>query len=396
LFLTPAKSSSGYKYSQTRNKGVAALIVGVPKEIKNNEYRVAIVPSGVRALIENGHHVLVQTSAGEGAGIPDTEYVSAGAEIVSSANMIFSEAEMIVKVKEPLPREYKLLRPGQLLFTYLHLAPAPQLTKVLLEQGIVGIAYETVQLDNGSLPLLTPMSEIAGKLSVQIAARYLEKENGGSGVLLGGIPGVKPGNVVIIGGGTVGQNAAKIALGMGAHVTLLDISLEKLRYLDDVLGGRITLLASNMDNIEQATKKADVVIGGVLIPGAKAKKLVTRKMISEMRKGSVMVDVAIDQGGCFETSVATSFDNPTFLVDGVIQYCVANMPGCVARTSTFALTNATLPYVLKLSNLGYDKALKDDITLRKGLNVYKGKLTNKPVADAVGINYIPYESAIAA
>jgi alanine dehydrogenase len=372
------------------------LIVGVPKEIKNNEYRVAMVPSGVRALVENGHQVLVQKSAGEGAGIPDTEYSGAGAQISPLAETIFEKAEMIVKVKEPLPQEYKLLKSDQILFTYLHLAPAPKLTKTLLEQHVIGIAYETVQIDNGSLPLLTPMSEIAGKLSVQVAARFLEKENGGSGVLLGGVPGVKPGNVVIIGGGTVGQNAARIALGMGAHVTLLDISLDKLRYLDDVMGGRITLLASNTENIEQAVKNADVVIGGVLIPGAKARKLVTRKMISGMRKGSVMVDVAIDQGGCFESSVATCFDNPTFLIDGVTQYCVANMPGCVARTSTFALTNATLPYVLKLANSGYDKALRNDFPLRKGLNVYKGKLTNKPVADAVGIEYFPYESAIVA
>jgi len=370
------------------------LIVGVPKEIKNNEYRVAMVPSGVRALVENGHQILVQKSAGDGAGITDTEYEAAGATIISAAEFIFKEAEMIVKVKEPLPQEYELLKSGQILFTYLHLAPAPELTKALLKQGVIGIAYETVQLDTGSLPLLTPMSEIAGKLSVQIAARFLEKENGGSGVLLGGVPGVKSGKVVILGGGTVGQNAAKIALGMGAHVTLLDISLEKLRYLDDVLGGRITLLSSNADNIEQAIMKADVVIGGVLVPGAKAKKLVTRKMISEMRKGSVMVDVAIDQGGCFETSRATTFDDPVFQVDGVIQYCVANIPGCVARTSTFALTNATLPYVLKLANSGYGKALKDDISLQKGLNVYRGKLTNKPVADSVGIEYIPYESAL--
>jgi alanine dehydrogenase len=301
---------------------------------------------------------------------------------------------MIVKVKEPLPPEYSLLNPGQVLFTYLHLAPAPELTRALLKQGVIGIAYETVQTDNGSLPLLTPMSEIAGKLSVQIAAHYLKKENGGSGVLLGGVPGVKPGNVVIIGGGTVGQNAAKIALGMGAHVTLLDINLDKLRYLDDVLGGRITLLSSNTDNIEQTIMKADVVIGGVLVPGAKAKKLVTRKMISKMRKGSVMVDVAIDQGGCFETSRATTFDDPVFYIDGIIQYCVANMPGCVARTSTFALTNATLPYVLKLANAGCETALGGDVPLRKGLNVYKNKLTNKAVAEAVGINYVPYESAI--
>jgi len=370
------------------------LIIGVPKEIKNNEYRVAMVPSGIRALVENGHRVLVQKSAGEGAGIPNAEYESAGATIISEAELIFKEAEMVIKVKEPLPQEYGLLKPDQLLFTYLHLAPASELTKALLKQGVIGIAYETVQLDNMSLPLLTPMSEIAGKLSVQVAARYLEKENGGSGVLLGGVPGVKPGNVVILGGGTVGQNAAKIALGMGAHVTLLDISLEKLRYLDDTLGGRITLLSSNTDNIEQAVKKADVVIGGVLVPGAKARKLVTRRMISGMRKGSVMVDVAIDQGGCFETSKATCFDDPVFLVEGVIQYCVANMPGCVARTSTFALTNATLPYILKLANSGYEKALQDDIPLRKGLNTYKGKLTNKPVAEAVGIPHVSYESAI--
>jgi alanine dehydrogenase len=370
------------------------LILGIPKEIKNNEYRVAMVPSGVRAMIENGHQVLVQKSAGEGAGIADAEYTDAGAKITPSAGDIFNAAEMIVKVKEPLPQEYALLRRGQLLFTYLHLAPAPELTRALLAQQVIGIAYETVQMDNGSLPLLTPMSEIAGKLSVQVGAHYLEKENGGSGVLLGGVPGVRPGNVVILGGGTVGLNAAKIALGMGSHVTLLDVSLEKLRYLDDVLGGRITLLASNTDNIEQSVRTADLVVGGVLVPGARAKKLVTRKMIAEMRKGSVMVDVAIDQGGCFETSIPTSFDNPVFMIDGVIQYCVANMPGCVARTSTFALTNATLPYVLKLANRGYAKALQDDIPLRKGLNVYQGKLTSEPVAEAVGIEYVPYELAV--
>jgi len=371
-----------------------ALIIGVPKEIKNNEYRIAMVPSGVRALTENGHQVLTQKSAGEGAGISDTEYADAGAEIIPTAEDVYTAADMIVKVKEPQPSEYDLLKPDQLLFTYLHLAPAPELTKGLLNQGIIGIAYETVQLDNGTLPLLTPMSEIAGKLSVQIAAHYLKKENGGSGVLLGGIPGVKPGHVVILGGGTVGQNAAKIALGMGAQVTLLDISLERLRYLDDVMEGKLILLASNMDNIENAINTADVVVGAVLVPGAKAKKLVTPNMISEMRKGSVMVDVAIDQGGCFETSKTTYFDDPIFFVDGIIHYCVANMPGCVAQTSTFALTNATFPYILKIANSGYKNALYDDIPLQKGLNIYKGKLTNKPVAEAVGIKYIPYESAI--
>jgi alanine dehydrogenase len=370
------------------------MIIGVPKEIKNNEYRVSLVPAGVQTLIENGHQVIVQQSAGEGAGISDAEYANVGAKILPKAEMIFNEADLIIKVKEPLPQEYPLLKIGQIFFTYLHLAPAPELTRALLERQVIGIAYETVQLDNGSLPLLTPMSEIAGKLSVQIGAHYLEKENGGSGILLGGVPGVRPANVTIIGGGSVGLNAAKIALGMGAHVTLLDINLDRLRYLDDVLGGRITLLASNSHNVEQSVCSADLVIGGVLIPGARAKKLVTRKMISLMRKGSVMVDVAIDQGGCFETSVPTSFANPTFLVDGIIQYCVANIPASVARTSTFALTNATFPYALKLANIGYEAALKQDLSLRKGLNVYKGKLTSRPVAEALGLDYTPYESAI--
>ncbi len=370
------------------------MIIGIPKEIKNNEYRVAMVPSGVRAMVESGHRVLVQKTAGDGAGISDDEYTAAGAIILDTAPEVFEDAEMIMKVKEPLSEEYALLRPEQVLFTYLHLAPAPQLTRALLEQGVVGIAYETVQLDNGSLPLLTPMSEIAGKLSVQVAAHYLEKENGGSGVLLGGVPGVKPGNVAVIGGGTVGQNAAKIALGMGASVTLVDLNLDRLRYLDDVMQGRITLLASNSQNIERVVEAADVVIGAVLIPGARAKKLVMRGMIAGMRKGSVMVDVAIDQGGCFETSVPTCFDDPVFMIDGVIQYCVANMPGCVARTSTFALTNATLPYALKLANLGYEKALENDLPLRRGLNVYKGKLTNAAVAEAVDIRFVSYESAV--
>jgi alanine dehydrogenase len=372
------------------------MIIGIPKEIKNNEYRVAIVPSGVRAMKENGHKVILQSHAGEGSGISDAEYLAAGAEIASSAESIFKESDMIFKVKEPLPQEYGLLSENQILFTYLHLAPAPELTRALLDRKIIGIAYETVQLENNSLPLLTPMSEIAGKLSVQVGSHYLQKETGGSGVLLGGVPGVRPANVTIIGGGTVGINAAKIALGMGAHVTLLDISLDKLRYLDDILGGRISLLSSNSHNIEQSVAEADVVIGAVLVPGAKARKLVTREMISKMRKGSVMVDVAIDQGGCFETSVPTSFENPVFVVEGVIQYCVANMPACVARTSTFALTNATSPYALNLANIGYEKALARDLSLRRGLNIYKGKLTNKPVAEATGLDFVPYELLVAA
>jgi alanine dehydrogenase len=368
------------------------MIIGVPKEIKNNEYRVAMVPAGVKSMVENGHKVIIQKSAGEGSGISDAEFEKAGAQIKTSAEDIFKESEMIVKVKEPLAQECRLLQKDQILFTYLHLAPAADLTKALLEREIIGIAYETVQLDNGSLPLLTPMSEVAGKLSVQVGAYWLQKDNGGRGVLMGGVPGTHPANVAIIGGGTVGTNAAKVALGMGANVTILDINLDRLRYLDDILTGRVAALASNSDNVEKTVTDADLVIGSLLIPGAKAKKIVTRAMIGGMRPGSVIVDVAIDQGGCVEGSVPTTHEKPTFLIDGVIMYCVANMPGCVGRTSAFALTNATLPYALKLANLGYKKALMQDSALRKGLNVFKGKLTSKPVAEAVSIDYTPFDS----
>ena len=368
------------------------MIIGVPKEIKNNEYRVAMVPAGVRALIENGHKVLVERSAGEGSGILDEEYLQAGAEVRQAAKAVFEEAEMIVKVKEPLPQEYDLLYEGQMLFTYLHLASALQLTKALLAQKVIGIAYETVQLADGSLPLLTPMSEIAGKLSVQVGAYHLQRDNGGSGVLLGGVPGVRAGNVVVIGGGTVGTNAARIALGMGAAVTIIDINIDRLRYLGDILGGKLITLASNKSNIEAAVADADLVVGAILIPGAKAKKLVTRDMIAKMKRGSVIVDVAIDQGGCCETSAPTTHDNPTFTVDGVIHYCVPNMPATVSRTSTFALTNVTLPYVLKLADLGYKEALQVDVALRKGLNVFKGKLGYKPVAESLGLQYTPLEA----
>lgn len=368
------------------------MIVGVPKEIMNNEYRVAMVPAGVRALIENGHKVLVEKSAGEGSGISDEEYLQVGAEIKQSAQAVFEGAEMIVKVKEPLPEEYNLLSEGQILFSYLHLAPALELTKALLAQKVIGIANETVQLADGSLPLLVPMSEIAGKLSIQVGAYYLQRENGGSGVLLGGVPGVGAGRVVIIGSGTVGTNAAKVALGMGAAVTILDINIDRLRYLSDILGGKLVTIASNKSHIESAIADADLVVGAILIPGAKAKKLVTRDMIARMRKGSVVVDVAVDQGGCFETSVPTTHDNPVFTVDGVIHYCVANMPAVVSRSSTFALTNATLPYVLKLADLGYEEALRTDDSLRKGLNVFKGKLVYKPVAESLGLQYIPLET----
>jgi len=368
------------------------MIIGIPREIKNNENRVALVPSGVRTLAENGHQVIVQKSAGEASGISDAEYTAAGARVVPSAAEVFREADIIVKVKEPLPQEYQFLRKGQVVFTFLHLAAAPELTKALLEREIVGIANETVQLANGTLPLLMPMSEIAGKLSIQIGAHYLEKINGGSGILLGGVPGVKPANVAIIGGGTVGLNAAKIALGMGAHTSVLDVSPERLRYLSDILHGNLTLLISNTENVENVVAAADLLIGALLVPGAMTRKLVSRSMISKMRKGSVVVDVAIDQGGCFETSHPTTFENPTFSMEGVVHFCVANLPGCVARTSTLALTNATFPYILKLANMGYDKAMIEDISLRRGLNVFKGQLTSQPVAEAVGIKYVPFES----
>jgi alanine dehydrogenase len=368
-------------------EAVRIMIIGVPREIKSNEYRVALVPAGVRSLVEKGHKVLVERAAGEGSGISDEEYLRAGAVVKGSAKAIFGEAEMIVKVKEPLPEEWVLLNEGQILFTYLHLAPALELTKALLEKKVIGIAYETVQLPDGSLPLLEPMSEIAGKLAVQVGACYLQRDNGGSGVLLGGVPGVRAGNVVIIGGGTVGINAARVASGMGASVIILDINIERLRYLTDILGGRLVTLASNKSNVEAAVAEADLVVGATLIPGAKAEKLVTREMLTKMRKGSVLVDVAVDQGGCFETSVPTTHDNPVFTVEGVLHYCVANMPSAVSRSSTFALTNATFPYVLKLADMGYKEALRTDEALRKGLNVYKGKLVYAPVAKSLGLEY---------
>lgn len=365
------------------------MIVGVPKEIKNHEYRVGLIPAGVRALIANGHKVMIERSAGEGSGISDAEYVEAGAVIAESAGEVYRKAALIVKVKEPLAQEYDLLRGGQILFTFLHLAPAPDLTRALLKQKVIGIAYETVQLNDGSLPLLTLMSEIAGKMSVQIGCHHLEKQKGGSGVLLGGIPGTGPGHVAIIGGGSVGTNAARVALGMGANVTILDTNLDRLRYLSDVLQGRVVSLVSNSANIERAVASADLVIGAVLIPGAKAPRLVTRAMMAKMRRGSVVVDVSIDQGGCVEGAVPTTFDNPTYTIDGVILCCLANMPSAVARTSTFALANATIPYALKLADLGYEEALSSDGALRKGVNVFQGKLTNKAVAESLGLEYTP-------
>lgn len=368
------------------------MIIGVPKEIKNREGRVALIPAGAKALAASGHRVIIQESAGEGSGISDAEYIEAGAEIRSAADDVYAEAELILKVKEPLPQEYPLLRENQVLFTYLHLAAAPDLTKALLERKIVGIAYETVQLDGGSLPLLTPMSEVAGKLSIQIGAHWLQGENGGSGTLLAGVPGTPPAKVVIVGGGVVGINAAKVALGMGADVTILDVNLDRLRYLADVLPGMLKVLASNELNIEKTVTGADLVIGGVLIPGRRAKKVVSRSMITKMRRGSVIVDVAIDQGGCVEGAIATSIDDPVIDIDGVLLCCIANLPACVARTSTVALTNATFPYVLKLASMGWREALESDPALARGLNVLGGKLVNQGIAESLGMEHVPYRT----
>lgn len=368
------------------------MIIGVPREIKNHEARVSLVPAGVRTLVDEGHEVLVETSAGEGSGIPDQEYLRAGAIIRPSPADIYQEAELIVKVKEPLPEEYHLLREGQILFTYLHLAAAPELTRALLRRKVIGIAYETAQLEDGSLPLLMPMSEISGRMSIQIGCQCLQKQYGGSGVLLGGVPGTKPGNVTIIGGGTVGTNATRVALGMGANVTIIDTKLDRLRHLCDILPSRVTTLVSNSSNIESAVAEADLVIGAILSPGARAKRLVTKEMVAKMRKGSVIVDVAIDQGGCVEGAVPTTFDHPTYQVGGVIFCCLPNIPSSVAHTSTYALNNATMPYISELANLGYEEALRSDESLRKGLNVIDGKLVCQPVAESLGLVCTPLET----
>jgi alanine dehydrogenase len=367
------------------------MIVGIPKEIKTDEYRVSITPAGVHDLVTRGHKVLLEDHAGEGSGITNQDYLDQGAEIVSRKD-IFAQSEMIIKVKEPLPEEYGLLREGQILYTYLHLAPAPELTQALLDRKIIGIAYETVQLPDRSLPLLIPMSEVAGRMAIHEGAKYLERENGGRGILLGGVPGVDPGHVVIIGGGIVGANAAKMAIGTGAQVTLLDISLQRLRYLDDIHGSRLKTLMSNRFNLLESLRTADLVVGAVLIPGAKAPRLISRKMLIPMQKGSVVVDVGIDQGGILETSRPTTHSDPIFEVEGVIHYCVANMPGALARTSTFALTNATFPYALDLAEKGYQKALKEDPTLRAGLNVCLGAVTHPEVANALGKEFTPPEN----
>ncbi|MGA2106067.1 MAG: alanine dehydrogenase [Syntrophorhabdales bacterium] len=360
------------------------MVVGIPEEIKVHENRVAITPAGVEALSRAGHKVIIEKGAGSGSGISDESYVKAGAEIAGSNVEVFKRAEMIMKVKEPLPSEYQLFQEGQIVFTYFHLAPVPDLTEAMLRAKIVGIAYETVQLDDGTLPLLVPMSEVAGRMSIQVGEYSLQKERGGRGILLGGVPGVEPADVLILGGGVVGINAAKMAVGTGANVYVLDVDLERLRYLDDVFGGRVRTVKSDTHTIERLIAEADLVIGGVLVAGARAPKLIRREMLSSMREGSVIVDVAVDQGGCAETTHATYHDDPTYVVDGVVHYSVANMPGAVARTSTFALTNATLPYAVKLATLGYEEALKEDRALMKGLNVHLGKLVCRPVAEAQG------------
>ena len=362
--------------------------IGVPTEIKDNEYRVGMTPAGVRDLTSDGHQVLVQKGAGNGSGFSDEEYQAAGATILPDADAVYGQANMIVKVKEPIDPDLKRLKDGQLLFTYLHLAPVPDLTKQLLDKKIIGVAYETITDERKrTLPLLTPMSEVAGRMSVHVGAYYLHKPNGGRGVLLGGVPGVLPADVVIIGGGVGGTNAAKMAVGLGARVTILDVSLDRLRQLDDIFRGELQTLASSKAHIEDAARRADLLIGGVLIPGAAAPKLVTRQMVSEMKKGSVIVDVAIDQGGCVETAHPTTHSNPVYEVDGVVHYCVANMPGAVPRTSTIALTNATLPYTRLLANLGFEKAVRSNEGLAEGVNVYKGEITYEAVATSQGRKY---------
>jgi len=360
------------------------MIIGVPKEVKDHETRVGLVPSGVMALRESGHEVLVETQAGEGSSLTDGEYAQAGATVLESAAEVWKRADLVVKVKEPQKAEYDYFRPGLILFTYLHLAPLPELTDRLLSSQVSGVAYETILESDFSLPLLTPMSEVAGRMSVQVGAQYLERPNGGRGILLGGVPGVAPANVVILGGGIVGTNAAKIAVGMGAHVAIIDRNLNRLRTLDDIFNGEVVTLASNAWTISENLKTADLVVGAVLIPGASAPRLVRREMIASMKRGAVVVDVAIDQGGCFETSHATTHTEPIYFVDGVLHYCVSNMPAAVPHTSTFALTNATYPYLLELANHGLEGACQRHAALKKGVNTYKGFVTHSGVAASQG------------
>jgi alanine dehydrogenase len=361
------------------------MIVGVAKEITDHETRVGLVPSGVTTLREAGHRVLVETQAGAGSSIPDNEYIDAGAEILPTARDVWNKAELVIKVKEPQPAEYAHFRPGLILFTYLHLAPLPELTQKLVESKVSSVAYETIREGDGSLPLLTPMSEVAGRMAVQVGAVYLERPNGGRGILLGGVPGVAPANVVILGGGVVGHNSAKMAVGLGAAVTIIDRSLDRLRALDDIYSSQVVTLASNVFNVRDAVRHADLVVGAVLIPGASAPKLVRREMLKTMKPGAVMVDVAIDQGGCFETSHATTHTDPIYFVDGVLHYCVSNMPAAVPHTSTYALTNATFPYLAELCAKGLQQSCQDNPAIRAGVNTYAGHITYPGVAESQGL-----------
>ncbi|MFO7685656.1 MAG: alanine dehydrogenase [Desulfobacterales bacterium] len=370
------------------------MIVGILKEIKTEENRVCMTPAGVEIMIVNGHKLLVEKGAGSGSGFEDAAYLKAGAEMVATASEIFDKSDMVMHVKEPLPVEYDLIREGQIVFTYLHLAAAEGLTKALIKSKSVCIAYETIQKPDRSLPLLTPMSEVAGRMAIQQGAKYLEMAQGGHGVLLGGVPGVDPGNVVVIGGGIVGTNAAKMACGLGAKVYILDMNLDRLRYLSDVMPANCFGLFSSPATLRELIQHADVVVGAVLIPGAKAPKLITREMLKTMKPGSVLVDVAIDQGGCFETSKATTHGDPIYVVDGVVHYCVANMPGAVPRTSTMALTNATLPYAVEIANKGWKAAMQENDEIKLGANVIKGKVTYKAVADAFGLDYTPIDEVL--
>lgn len=364
--------------------------IGVPKEIKTREYRVGMTPAGARQLASRGHEVWVQRGAGLGSGLADELYVAAGARIVETAADAWA-ADMVVKVKEPLAAEYGFFREGQIVYTYLHLAPEPELTRELMKKQVTAVAYETIELDDGSLPLLKPMSEVAGRMAVQVGATHLEKEHGGKGILLGGVPGTRRGRVVILGGGVVGKNAATIAVGMGAQVTVLDVRAETMAYLEDVFGGAIETLYSNPTNIEEACRRADLVVGAVLVPGAKAPRLVTEGLIGQMEKGTVVVDVAVDQGGCIETCRPTTHDNPTYEVHGVVHYCVANMPGAVSQTSTWALTNTTIRYAEAIARLGVTDAMRADPALAKGMNVYKGHVTYQGVAEAHGLEFVPLD-----
>ena len=370
------------------------MLIGCPKEIKNHEYRVGLTPASVRELTAHGHQVLVQAGAGAAIGLSDEQYKAAGATLVAEAKEIFAKADMVVKVKEPQPQECAMLRPGQILYTYLHLAPDPEQTAALVKSGAICIAYETITGPGGGLPLLAPMSEVAGRMAVQAGAAHLEKSKGGMGILLGGVPGVPASHVAIIGAGVVGTHALQMAVGMGARVTVLDKSVDRLRQLDLVFGNRINTVYSNAQSVEDAVLDADLVVGGVLVPGAAAPKLVTRSMISRMKKGAVVVDVAIDQGGCFETSHATTHAEPTYVVDGVVHYCVANMPGAVARTSTFALNNATIGHAVALADKGWKQALKDNAHLKNGLNVANGQVTYEAVARDLGYSYVSADSLL--